>query len=72
MALWGVFGEFSEENYIQACSASLKQLELLEQLNKEWKNYYGHEIRIRIGLHVGNVIVGNIGATGRKMEFTAL
>lgn len=72
MALWGVFTPLQQENYLQACRSALTQMQTLEKLNAQWKNYYGKEIHIRIGLHAGDVIIGNIGATGRKMEFTAL
>jgi len=47
-------------------------MQRLKTLNKDWLEHYGHEIHIRIGIHSGDVIVGNIGAEGRKMEFTAL
>ena len=72
MALWGVFSKLRSENYESACRVSLKQISLLQALNKDWLKHYGSEIHIRIGLHAGDVIVGNIGAQGRKMEFTAL
>gem|GEM_PF-3810913 len=29
-------------------------------------------ISIRMGLHVGEAILGNIGSPGKKMEYTAL
>lgn len=72
MAIWGVFSDLEQENYIQVCNASLEQIELLEKLNHDWLKHYGRKIHIRIGIHSGEVIVGNIGTQGRKMEFTAL
>lgn len=72
MAIWGVFSDLEPKNYTQVCNASLQQIELLEKLNNDWLKYYGRKIHIRIGIHSGEVIVGNIGAQGRKMEFTAL
>jgi adenylate cyclase len=41
-------------------------------LNKNWKEKGVGEVKARIGLHIGNAIVWNIGATGRKIEYTAL
>ena len=57
---------------MSVCRASLQQMELLHTLNKDWLSHYGQEVHIRIGIHAGDVIVGNIGSVGRKMEFTAL
>lgn len=72
MALWGVFSQLQPDDYIRACRASIVQIKFLENLNKDWLKHYGQQVHIRIGLHAGDVIVGNIGAEGRKMEFTAL
>lgn len=72
MAIWWAFGELEPQNYSHACHAALEQMELLEKLNKDWLKHYGQKIHIRIGIHSGEVIVWNIGAEGRKMEFTAL
>ncbi len=72
MALWGVFSKLSPRNYKESCKVALKQLELLKILNKDWLEHYGHQINIRIGIHSGDVIVGNIWLEWKKMEFTAL
>jgi len=72
MAVWGIFSSLETKNYIQVCQSCIEQMETLEKLNIGWKKQYGHEIHIRIGVHAGEVIVGNIGVEGRKMEFTAL
>lgn len=52
MALWGVFSDLKDTNYSQACRVALRQLELLDNLNQDWLKHYGHEIHIRIGIHV--------------------
>ena len=72
MALWWVFNKLEKQDYMSVCRASLQQMELLHTLNKDWLSHYGQEVHIRIGIHAGDVIVGNIGSVGRKMEFTAL
>ena len=72
MAIWWAFSELNSTNYRQVCHASLLQMELLNSLNENWRGHYGKDIRIRIGIHAGDVIVWNNWATGRKMEFTAL
>ncbi|MDQ7023635.1 MAG: adenylate/guanylate cyclase domain-containing protein [Candidatus Gracilibacteria bacterium] len=71
MALWGVFGYEKSSTY-DNCLSALKQKDSLKKLNIEWKKRFGEELKIRMGLHTGNAIVGNIGAAGRKMDFTAL
>ncbi|MCD5380491.1 adenylate/guanylate cyclase domain-containing protein [Candidatus Gracilibacteria bacterium] len=71
MALWGVFGH-EESSTFDNCNAALDQQQKLKILNAGWKEKFGEELKIRMGLHTGEAIVGNIGATGRKMEFTAL
>ncbi|MCP4523589.1 MAG: adenylate/guanylate cyclase domain-containing protein [Candidatus Gracilibacteria bacterium] len=71
MALWGVFGKVGPSAY-DACESALRQQELLTILNKKWKEEGMDEIKARIGVHMGDAIIGNIGAEGRKMEFTAL
>ncbi len=72
MALWWIFHDIEPLNYTQVCEASLMQLEWLTNRNKDWKDIYNEQISIRIGIHSGEVIVWNIWAKGRKMEFTAL
>ncbi|USN58014.1 MAG: CHASE2 domain-containing protein [Candidatus Peribacteria bacterium] len=71
MGLWGVFGHETTSSF-DCCMAALKQQERLRELNSLWKEKYKEELRVRMGMHVGEAIIGNIGAKGRKMEFTAL
>jgi adenylate cyclase len=71
MALWWVFIDDNKSSYY-ACSVSLKQQILLNELNKKWQNEWISKVKVRIGLHIWEAIVWNIGSQGRKMEFTAL
>jgi adenylate cyclase len=72
MALWGAFSHRDKEDVYRACQTALQQQKFL----KEKKNYFqeklGREIKVRIWIHAGEAIVGNIGAIGEKMDFTAL
>jgi adenylate cyclase len=72
MALWWAFTEHSNTDYIEACNAALQQQKALGVFNKKWNKKFGKNIRARMGIHGGKAIIWNIGAIGRKMEFTAL
>ena len=60
-----------EDHENKALECSLKMIEGLKKLNKKWdqsefsrywKNNNIDSIKMRIGLHAGNVIVGNLGS----------
>jgi len=71
MALWWVFGYENSSTY-DNCNSALKQQEILKKLNIDWKKRFWEELKIRMWLNTWEAIVWNIGAPGRKMEFTAL
>ncbi len=72
MALWGAFGKNDNIVY-NACLSALQQQKSLSKLNESWtKNGDFDVFKVRMGIHVWEAILGNIGATGRKLEFTAL
>jgi len=73
MALWWAFSLYSEEDCKNACEAALEQQKVLKDISKNnTEILYGTELKIRIWIHEGNAIIGNIWAKGEKMEFTAL
>ena len=72
MALWGAFSEHTKEDYIRCCESALLQQKSLSELNKKWENKFWKKVAVRMGIHGGLAIIWNIGAIGRKMEFTAL
>ncbi|MDD2908072.1 MAG: adenylate/guanylate cyclase domain-containing protein [Candidatus Gracilibacteria bacterium] len=71
MGLWGAFTPYDNYSYY-SCLSALKQQKRLSELNEIWSKSGFSVIKVRIGLHVGEAIIGNIGSAGRKMEFTAL
>ncbi len=71
VALWWVFWH-TDTMEMDSCESALAQLEQLNRFNIVWMQKGFPEIHIRIGLHAGDVVVGNIGTEWRKMEFTAL
>jgi class 3 adenylate cyclase len=55
----------------RAVSAGLKMLERLGKLNRDRRRIGLEELQIRIGIHSGEVIIGNIGSY-EKMDYTAI
>lgn len=72
MALWGAFGKNDNIVY-NACISALEQQKSLSILNKKWVSTGDFEpFKVRMWIHVWEAILWNIGAVGRKLEFTAL
>ena len=72
MALWGAFGKNDDMVYY-ACVSALDQQRALQGLQKKWKQSWAFEpFQVRMWIHVWDAILWNIGASGRKLEFTAL
>jgi adenylate cyclase len=63
-------GDFSEAS-MQALEAALEGLERLSMVNKARRETNRTEVRIGIGLHLGEVIFGNVGGADR-LDFTAI
>ena len=55
----------------RAVCAGLKMLERLRELNRERKRLGLWELEVRIGIHSGEAIIGNIGSY-EKMDYTAI
>jgi len=62
--------DFSEAS-VQALEAALEGLERLGMVNKARRETDRPEFRIGIGLHLGEVIFGNVGAADR-LDFTVI
>lgn len=73
MAVWGgIHSRGEREDALAAVKAALDMRERLQTLNAEWRGRSLPELRIGIGINVGEAIVGNMGSPGRKLEFTAV
>jgi len=70
MAFWGppTGHEGDEAN---ACAAALQCLAALEGINREFRAEGHPEISVRVGLHSGDVIAGNLGSD-RLFDFTVV
>src|SRR6516164_1441893 len=63
-------GDFSDAS-VEALEAALEGLERLATVNKARRATERTEVRIGIGLHLGEVIFGNVGAAHR-LDFTVI
>jgi len=72
MALWWAFRDYEDQWAFQACYAAVSQETALTEMNAILELNHKPPISIRMGIHVWDVILGNIGNPGKKMEYTAL
>ena len=60
-----------EDHARRSCFAALDMQKRLEELREEWGKQGGQELRMRIGLNTGNMVVGNMGSKNR-MDYTMM
>lgn len=72
MALWGVFGKAEKFGVIEGCRSCLLQQKQLIVLNQEFISQGRTPLSVRMWLHCGNAVIGDIGSEKWKTEFTAL
>lgn len=70
MAFWGA-PTADKMQAFHACKAALLFKKRLHDLNRKWHFEGKPELPTRIGIHTGEVIVGNVGSSDR-MNYTAL
>jgi adenylate cyclase len=71
LAFWGA--PMKQENHAElAIKCSLHMLGKLNELQKKWEADGKPPLDAGIGINTGEVIVGNIGAEGRKMDYTVI
>jgi adenylate cyclase len=70
MAMWGAPLDDPKQS-IHACRAACEMQEDLELLRREFKAEGLPEIRMRIGIHSCNAIIGNLGSSDR-FDYTAI
>ncbi|MBI5641287.1 MAG: adenylate/guanylate cyclase domain-containing protein [Nitrospirae bacterium] len=70
MAFWGAPLD-TEKDEINACYSALECLAALDDINKRFRAEGRTEIAIRIGIHSGEAIVGNLGSD-RLFDYTAV
>jgi adenylate cyclase len=70
MALWGAPIKQPDQATLAATTA-LKMQSALKELNKTWENEGHPTLTIGIGIHTGEVIVGNMGSE-KRFDYTAI
>lgn len=71
VAFWGA--PLPQENHAElATRCALNMVEKLKELGEKWLNEGKVPLEAGFGLNTGEVIVGNIGAEGKKMDYTVI
>jgi len=71
MAYWGA--PIDQENHPElAIRCILAMIGELERLHEKWRAEGTEPFYFRIGINTGEVIAGNIGAEGKKIEYTVI
>jgi adenylate cyclase len=71
VAFWGA--PLPQENHAElATRCALNMVEKLKELCEKWLNEGKAPLEAGFGLNTGEVIVGNIGAEGKKMDYTVI
>ncbi len=71
VAFWGA--PLDQADHAQrACKTALDMIARLQELQKKWESEGKYVIDIGIGINTGEMIVGNMGAEGKKMDFTVI
>jgi adenylate cyclase len=71
MALWGA--PVGQPNHAErACRCSLAMIKKLKELQAKWTAEGKYAIDIGIGINTGDMVVGNMGAEGKKMDYTVI
>jgi adenylate cyclase len=70
MAFWGA--PFERDNdELNACYSAIQCMEAINQLNEGFRSEGSPDLNIRIGIHTGDAIAGNIGSD-RLFHFTVI
>ncbi len=70
MAFWGAPMP-QTDHALRGCRGALRAARRMEAVNAAWKAEGRRPIRIRIGMHTGDVLVGNVGSSER-LSYTAM
>ena len=70
MGFWGA--PLGNKNQVEeGCETAIKMIEKVNELRPHWKEKYGVNVAIRIGLNTDEVIAGNLGSQNR-FDYTVI
>jgi len=71
MVFWGA--PLPQEDHAKrAVACAVDMILRLRRLNEKWEKEEKPPLRIGVGINSGEVLVGNIGAEGKKMDYTVI
>lgn len=71
MAFWGAPAEQPDHAEL-AVRCALNMTDRLSEMQEKWMKEGEEVLDCGIGINTGEVIIGNIGATGKKMDYTVI
>ncbi len=70
MAFWNAPDD-QPDHAARAVASSIDMMRWLETVNEAWQAQHGVTVRLAIGIHTGEVVIGNFGSETR-MEYTCI
>lgn len=70
MAFWGA-PIAQQDHALRACTTAIQMQEAIAGLRREWELQNRPKLNVRIGINTGEMVVGNLGATG-KFDYTVI
>jgi class 3 adenylate cyclase len=70
MAFWGAPAAV-DDHVFHACAAALRASRRMKRLNVQWAGEGRKQMRVRIGVHCDDVVVGNVGSPER-LSYTVM
>jgi adenylate cyclase len=70
MAFWGAPAALDDHAF-HACRAALRANHRMARLNAEWAGTARKPMRVRLGVHCGDVVVGNVGSP-QRLSYTVM
>ncbi len=71
MAFWGAPGKQKNHAVLAFC-CSMGMMDKITEMKEDWVRRGLEPLDIGVGLNSGNVVVGNIGCEGKKMDYTII
>ena len=60
------------DHALRACRTGIEMMSELRRLREKWAAEGRPDVNIGIGINTGDMVVGNMGAEGKKMDYTVI